>query len=74
MGCILVFVPPILLISAILLLASTHAMLVGLVTLCITNLTWLCLAKQIFKHRDDPKAAIESPIDIAEIAAEIVFP
>lgn len=46
--------PPILVILAVLLLASYQTMVVGLVTVVVSAVTYICCAKRIFERRDDP--------------------
>ncbi|CAB9512250.1 Probable polyamine transporter [Seminavis robusta] len=52
-GCSLMVIPSALFILTVLLLASYHAMIVGAVTFGFSVITYQCVAKRIYKKRDD---------------------
>ena len=69
-GCVLVFIPPVVVIVAILLLARYHTMLVGLITVIVACVTWLCFAKRIFKNRDISSSLKQEHYDASSLKNE----
>jgi hypothetical protein len=53
-GCTVLVIPPILVILAVLLLASYQTMIVGMGIIVVAAVAYLCCAKRIFEHRNDP--------------------